>query len=151
MNNGLFMFKNLSLPIALATVFASSSSVAHHCPPTYVYVPIAWETIYFYKNECTYFLNTTFVDNEGDTIQATGAAEYDTSWSTNLDNVRCPTTIGGRIDYANISNPGVIILHTFGPLPLYDTNLLTREERGEPTEWEWVAVHPDPHESVCSQ
>ncbi|MEW5250710.1 hypothetical protein [Microbulbifer discodermiae] len=138
------MFKKISLTLALSTVFTSANSFSEDCQFIWINVPVAWETIYSYKNECTYFLSTTFVDNEGDTIQATGAAEHDTSWSTNLDNVRCPTTIGGRIDYANISNPGVIIPSTFGQIPLYETNLLTREERGEPIEWEKTHVVSPP-------
>lgn len=143
------MFKKLSLPVALAAIFASSSSVAHHCPPTYIYVPIAWETVYSYKNECSYSINTYFISDGGEHIQVTGAANQDTSWSTDVNNIGCPSSVIGQIIYVNLSSPEKFIEPEFGSIPLESADLQTREENGKPTEWERVKVTPKEHPRFC--
>ncbi|WKD51695.1 hypothetical protein [Microbulbifer spongiae] len=138
------MFKRLSLTLALATVFTSANSFAADCATTWKRVPIAWETIYSYRNECAYFIKTSYTNYDGETIEVEGAASYDTSWSTNLDNVRCPASSIGQITYANISKPEKTIDPEFGHIPLFSAELIVREERGEPTEWDLVNVTTPP-------
>lgn len=131
------MFKKLSLPVVLTAVVASANSFAEDCQFIWKNVPVAWEKIYSYRNLCGYSFTSSYRNGSGDYIQVIGAADdYQTSWSTELDNVLCPSTRQGQINYANLSNPQDLIPTTFGTIPLKSAELQTKEEKGEPIEWE---------------
>ncbi|WP_226649532.1 hypothetical protein [Microbulbifer variabilis] len=131
------MFKKLSLPVVLTAVVASANSFAEDCQFVWVDVPIAWEKIYSYRNLCSYSFTSSYRTQSGDYIEVIGAADdYQTSWSADLKNVLCPSTRRGEINYVNLSNPQDLIPVAFGTIPLKSAELQTKEEKGEPIEWE---------------